>query len=507
MRFDFRFSREAPGGRPARRETAPLRILVMGDLSGRAGRADAGAPGPLAGRPLMPVDHETLGRVFTRCAPRLGIRPDAVPSPELAIDFGALDEFHPDALFQHLGLFAALRDTRQRLGNPATFEAAAAELGGGAPAPFAPADADTEEDAETIRRLLGSTPRDQTQARIEGRLHDGVQRAVRKMVAPYVVAEADPRQAEMIAAVDRAIGEQMRALLHHPAFQALEATWRSVERLVTLVETGEAIQVFLLDVLRDELEADVTAAGPDLERSQIHRLLVERGEALPGTGAWGLIVGAYSFGPHSGDVALLGALGAVASRAGGPFVAAATPEVLGCRSFAETPDPRDWAAPGAEAAARWAALRASPWARWIGLAAPRVLLRLPYGARTEPTERFAFEELTPGRDHEAYLWGNPAFTCASLLALSFAERGWAMEPGDHLELGGLPAHAYREGDASRLEPCAEVLLTERALETILERGVMPLMSFPDRNAVRVFRFQSLAAPPAALGGGWSRAHG
>jgi type VI secretion system protein ImpC len=502
MRFEFRFTREAPDARPARRETAPLRILVMGDLSGRAGRADAGTAGPLVDRPLMPVDHEKLGKVFARCAPGLRIRLGGSQGPELAIAVGALDEFHPDALFQRLGLFAAFRETRQRLENPATFKAAAADLGGGAPVPVAAAGADSEEDAETIRRLLGSAPGDLTQVKIEGRLREDVRRAVREMVAPYVVAEADPRQAELVASIDRAIGEQMRALLHHPAFQALEATWRSVERLVTAVETGAEIEVFLLDALRDELEADVTAAGADLERSQLHRLLVERGGALPGAAAWGLIVGAYSFGPDAGDVALLAALGAVASRAGGPFIAAASPEVLGCRSLAETPDPREWAAPAAEAAARWTALRASPWARWIGLAAPRVLLRLPYGARTEPTERFAFEELGPGRDHEAYLWGNPAFACATLLAMSFAERGWAMQPGDHLELGGLPAHAYREGEESRLEPCAEALLTERALESILGRGVMPLMSFPDRNAVRVVRFHSLAEPPSALAGAW-----
>lgn len=506
MRFDFRFSREAPDARPARREAASMRILVMGDLSGRAARVEAGAAGPLAERPLFSVDHETLGKVFARCAPRLRIRLGAVEGPELAIDFGALDEFHPDALFQRLGLFAALRETRQRLENPATFMAAAAELGGDdVPAPAVPAlvGADAEADAETIRRLLGSAPSDPAQATIEGRLHESVRRAVRDMVAPYVVAEADPRQTELVASVDRAIGEQMRALLHHPAFQALEATWRSVEHLVAEVETGGEIQIFLLDALRAELEADMAAAGADLERSQLHRLLVERGGALPGADAWGLIVGAYSFGPEAGDVALLAALGAVASRAGGPFIAAASPEVLGCRSLARTPDPRDWAAPGAEAAARWAALRASPWARWIGLALPRVLLRLPYGAGTAPTERFAFEELAPGRDHEAYLWGNPAFTCATLLAMSFGERGWAMEPGDSLELGNLPAHAYREGEESKLEPCAEALLTERALEAILGRGVMPLMSFPDRNAVRVVRVHSLADPPAALAGAWS----
>ena len=78
-----------------------------------------------------------------------------------------------------------------------------------------------------------------------------------------------------------------------------------------------------------------------------------------------------------------------------------------------------------------------------------------------------------------------------------------MDPGDHLELGSLPAHTYRLDGESRLQPCAEVVLTERALEAILGRGIMPFMSFPDRNAVRLVRFQSLADPAAALAGPWS----
>ena len=53
---------------------------------------------------------------------------------------------------------------------------------------------------------------------------------------------------------------------------------------------------------------------------------------------------------------------------------------------------------------------------------------------------------------------------------------------------------------SQLKPCAEVNLTQAAGESILNRGVMPLMSFKHRNAVRLLRFQSIADPPAPLSG-------
>ena len=61
---------------------------------------------------------------------------------------------------------------------------------------------------------------------------------------------------------------------------------------------------------------------------------------------------------------------------------------------------------------------------------------------------------------------------------------------------------YEEDGQAKLKPCAEVCLGERAAEAILGRGLMPLQSYRDRNAVRVTRFQSIADPPTALAGRW-----
>jgi hypothetical protein len=47
-----------------------------------------------------------------------------------------------------------------------------------------------------------------------------------------------------------------------------------------------------------------------------------------------------------------------------------------------------------------------------------------------------------------------------------------------------------------------VLLTERAGEAISGRGLMPLLSYKNRNAVRLMRFQSIAAPFSPLAGAW-----
>jgi type VI secretion system protein ImpC len=443
---------------------------------------------------------DNFGEVLARFAPRLELHVGGPDSPTLPIVFRSLDDFHPDSLYSALEAFGPLRDVRRRLLDVLTFTEAAAEwsrvvglAGEVGPAPAA-APSLTENDEATRRRLLGRGRADisrvppavaSAQARLDQLLSE--------VVAPYIVPNADRRLPALLRSVDETAAALLRVILHHPDFQALESTWRSVHDLVTEIEADAVVELGLVDVTRAELEADGVTA--------LERLLTDR-EAADAGSVWPLLVAGVTFGPDEGGVNLLEWLGAIARRAGGPVLAAADPGLVGCRSFAETPDPQEWQTLDADAASRWHRLRASASAPWIGLAMPRILLRLPYGKRTDPVEAFDFEEIPSGRDHEAYLWGNPAFSCARLIASSFAENGAAMEPGDHLELDNLPAAVYDDGEGPRMKPCAETALTEAAAQRILDAGAMPLLASSRRNAVRLMRFQSIAHPPRALAGKW-----
>jgi type VI secretion system protein ImpC len=248
------------------------------------------------------------------------------------------------------------------------------------------------------------------------------------------------------------------------------------------------LKVYLLDIAKPELAADLIAT--------YERLI----EGAPGAESWAVLVGNYTFDQTDEDVRLLGRIAAVARQATAPFVAAASPRVLGCGSLAETPEPREWHPSTRES---WDALRRLPQARWLGLALPRFLLRLPYGKETGATERFKFEEFGRAAGHEDYLWANAAFACACLLGEAFSESGWNMRPGEVSEISGLPLHVYRAGGESQLKPCNEALVSERAAEAILDRGLMPLVSSRGSDSVRLIRFQSLADPASALSGRWS----
>jgi type VI secretion system protein ImpC len=345
---------------------------------------------------------------------------------------------------------------------------------------------------------------EQTESRVaEGRSRhqpDEVREFAQRAAAKHLVSPPDERQPEILSVIDRGVGALMTAVLHNPDFQALEAIWRATFLLVRQLETGSQLKLYLIDVSKDELAADLKSA-PDLRDTGIYRLLVEQTVETPGAEPWAVIVGNYSFGAGSGDEDVLSRMAAIAKHAHAPFLAEGSAHLLGCSSLASSPHPREWKTPQ-ELAAGWADLRRRPDVDSVGLALPRFLLRLPYGKKTSPLESFAFEEFQEMPVHEDYLWGNPAFAVALTLAQSFTASGWEMRPGTVAEVGGLPLHVYENGGRSECKPCAEVLLTEDAAERLLEAGLIPLVSFKDRDQVRVARFQSIAAPLRELAGRW-----
>jgi predicted component of type VI protein secretion system len=139
-------------------------------------------------------------------------------------------------------------------------------------------------------------------------------------------------------------------------------------------------------------------------------------------------------------------------------------------------------------------LRRAPSAAWLGLALPRFLARAPYGAKTTAIDAFAFEEIEGRPLPEMLCWATSAFLCALALA------GGA-EADDSHEVDDLPFFSFRSDGDVEMYPSAEVFWGQRAADAALSRGLMPLLSARDRNAVRLVRLQSIADPPRALGDG------
>jgi type VI secretion system protein ImpC len=431
----------------------PFQILLVGDFSGGSGE----------GRKAIAVDRDNLDDILGRLAPAVTVPLEGV---SLEIQFHELDDFHPDRLFERLAPFQALRNLRQRLSHASTFEAAAAEMmrrqspRASAPAP----ELANLSGADLLRMMTG----EEAPARQKAPARSDWDQLVHEMVAPYAVPGPDPRQPELIAQTDSAIAGQMRAILHHPRFQAIESAWRVLDFLVRRLETGEDLKISILDLPQQALVSEAGMAALRRAASDTPRAL---------------IAALYYFSPHEEPTLLH--VAAVARAASAPVIAGLAPEVVGLEGV--FPD-----------------LRRSPDARWVGLALPRFLLRLPYGSSTSEIESFAFEEMPATPEHQRYLWGHPAAACACLLAETFSRHGWSMRPGEVDTIEGLPLHVYQADGESQLKPCAEVLLTEDASTLLLERGFIPLVSIKGVDRVRVLRFQSVAEPLAALHGRWMR---
>lgn len=492
------------------RDDTPFCIAIMADFSGRANQGLCEVGASLSTRPRISVDVDNFERLPGKLGAKLHIPVGHKDGPCLAVRFGELDDFHPDRIFDKLEVFQKLKLTRKNLQDPATFAQAASQVrswaAGEPPAENAKAvqaeDGSAkpqESDVDMMERLLGKQPGRQ---RSSARQFVDVDNLIRQMVKPYIVPAPDPHQAELVAQVDQAISGQMRSLMHHRDFQVLEAAWRTLRFLVSRVETDETLKLYLVDISKAELAADL-ASTSQLQSTGTYRLFVEQSVGAHGAEPWALLVGGYTFDQTEKDVALLGRLAQVAQAAGAPLVTGAGPHFAGCESVAATPDPNDWRwEPDPPAAQQWHQLRHSPEAVFIGLVLPRFLLRLPYGKDTEPIDRFDFEEMLRAGDHEEYLWGNPAGVCACLLAAAFREFGWSLTGGLGCDMWGLPMHVYESDGEKRVIPCAETFLTERAMQRLIDRGLMPLLSVKGRDAVHLARFQSIAEPLAPLAGRW-----
>jgi len=507
IKFEFNIRGKAAG---KRRQGQPFNLLILGNFSGQAAELAGEA---IAKRRILHLDLDNVDELWSLFAPYLHLQLGSV-----TIEFSPrdIDDFHPDQLYRTLPLFGDLRDMRKKLMDPATAQSALDEiLSAGAVIEGEIADdagqsADTElnknaadENAgQMFDRLLGrpasQTPTQQAATSQLGKLDA----FIRELVAPHIVNDPDPRVDTAVDSVDLAIAELMRSILHHGEFQVLESSWRSLLDIVSELELDENLHLYVCDIRRQELLAGLPDPGTELQECALFQLLVERRRQATDDTPWSVMVGDYYFGPEPEDIALLTALGAAAAVNGGIFLGGASPGILGCSAVAELADAKYWSAT-ADGSTLWQSLRTSAVADRIGLALPRVLARLPYGEETEEIDSFHFEEM-PQRNHEDYLWANPAFACGRLLAESFTRQGWDMEPGAHVDLGYLPAHNYIEDGEAKLQPCAELLLSESTMVAILDEGLMPLVSYRNQNTAVLGRFQSIASPVAPLSGPWSR---
>ncbi len=492
MQYEVSFG--AIGGKPRAAATGKkFRLALLGDFSGRANAGTMETGEALAKRKPIKVDVDNLDDILARMKLELTLSLDGEEAV-VSVPVASMDDFHPDQIVDNVELFSSLRDLRRNLASKSGFDRAAKTVlswSGEAPLPPPP------------RKAAGAAIRTDRKlsdfARLTGRpgsaelAEQSVDDLMRRLVGPFVQPARDARQEQLTARVDEALSATMRRILHHPDFQTAESVWRGVEFLVRRIETGAAMEIVLYDVSAEELAADL-AATDQLDTTGLYGMLVEQPALDANQGAISAIIGLYGFELMPPHADLLGRVAQVAAAAGAPFIAGIGPDALKTPMHEQHPLTRE----------AWTALRALPAASYLGLAAPRFLLRMPYGRKSDPIDAFAFEEFTRQGGLSGMLWGHPALIPAFLLAESFARQGARMQPGSVMNVGDMAYYVYVDPDGDQIAlPCTERLYTEKQAVAVSNYGVMPLLSLRGRPELRLGGFLSLAGKPIA--GFWGHA--
>ena len=297
-----------------------------------------------------------------------------------------------------------------------------------------------------------------------------------------------------IADIDRLLSAQLNEILHAPEFQRLEAVWRGLHYLVQQTETSTMLKLRVMNVSKDELRKDLEKAA-EFDQSALFKKVYEEEYGTFGGAPYGALIGDYEFGRSPQDIALLEKISNVAAAAHAPFLSAADPGLMGLDSFTDLPNPRDLAKKfDTPDYAKWRSFRESEDSRYVGLALPHILMRLPYGPDTVPTESFNFREDVDGTDHSRYLWGNAAYALATRLTESFAKYNWCaairgVEGGGKVE--GLPTHTFRTDDGEIALKCpTEIAITDRREKELSDLGMIPLVHCKGTDYAAFFVAQS-----------------
>jgi type VI secretion system protein ImpC len=304
----------------------------------------------------------------------------------------------------------------------------------------------------------------------------------------------------MIAAIDRKLSEQVNVIMHNEQFQKLESAWRGLHYLVNNTETDDQLKIRVMNISKSELGKTLKRyKGTAWDQSPLFKQIYEAEYGQLGGEPFGCFVSDYYYDQSPPDVELLGELAKIASAAHCPFLGGTSPKLFQMDTWQELANPRDLANIfKTPEYASWRSLRESDDARYIGLAMPRFLSRLPYGAKTNPVEEFDFEEDTGSGDHGKYTWSNAAYAMAVNINRAFKLYGWCtairgIEGGGAVE--GLPTHTFPTDDGGVDMKCpTEVAISDRREAELAKTGLMPLIHRKNSDFAAFIGAQSLHKP-------------
>lgn len=333
---------------------------------------------------------------------------------------------------------------------------------------------------------------------------------------PYWLTDQESAQESLarqlafdVAQIDEIVNEQINAILHHPRFQKLEASWRGVEYIVDQAARSpdSGTKVRMLSITWKELSRDLTDSSKEWDQSALFKKVYEDEFGTPGGEPYGIIIGDYEIHPTPSkdhpyrDMDILESLAEIGAASFCPIICGTHPSMFGVDEFGTLEQTKDLAAGFREKEfTNWNSLRAQDSARYLGLALPRVLMRDSY--ELEIGDGLIFREDTSDPSGKNQLWGNAAYAYGEVVMRCFANYGWLADirgterdvEGGGL-VTGLPVQ-YFATDALGVAPksSTDVVITDLRESELTALGFLPLCHCHDTEYSAFYSSASIQQP-------------
>ncbi len=457
-----------------------LRLLALADFRGRAGHDFT----------RHPIDKERFEEVLASLAPSLAfsVALEAGEGPpqrlEVELGFRSLRDFAPPALLQAIPELRTLIEARDlvvacRRGEippevlverlPAAIPSGLRDALLAPPATTPPA-----RPAGEAAPPGGGLDRLLSMVETEGGPSDASRDSARRMVDALTPDRVAPRRAPgaasdaALAALDARTVAILDAVLHAPAFRALEAAWRGLKLLVDRTDFRQAISLELLSASADDVPAAVErlAEGDDVD----------------------VILADLALAATAHDAELAASLANAAESLQTPVLCAVSPQFLGLGSWAELQRARMPQAVFDEPPyAAWRSLREREASRWLVLLTNRIALRGGYAPEGKPGTGFSHREGKP-----AGLLGSPVWALGSVLAQAFARSGACLQISGALHGAVLDLPLLSERDGADPTPVEGRFSPERRED--LERIGLTVVQHHQRDSVVLGTARSFHRP-------------
>ncbi|MFC1706088.1 type VI secretion system contractile sheath large subunit [Planctomycetota bacterium] len=303
---------------------------------------------------------------------------------------------------------------------------------------------------------------------------------------------------DVILKIDKIVNDQLNEALHHPTFQKLEATWRSLENLILNTNFKANIMLDMIDVSKDELYEDFENNSVDMTAGALFSKVYTAEYDQYGGKPFGCMVGLYDFEFKPAELFWLRQMGRVAAASHAPFIGDVSPKFFGCDTIEELAAIKDLEGMlNQPKYGSFQTLRDTPEAAYLGLALPRFILRLPYHPETNPAGKMNFTESTTGDNDAEYLWGSAACLVARNMARSFETSGWCQHirgPKGGGLISGLPTHTFNIRGEDEIKLPVEMAVPDYRELEFANSGFQPLIYRKGTADACFFSCQSLKMP-------------